>query len=69
MRKMVIYCDRCKKEFEQWDHKRAELIGVGNMILDEFDPHLDSPKDLCESCYAELEKWWANPNLKVRNEE
>ena len=64
MRKVVMYCDRCKKEFEKWNHKRNELIGVGEIIYDSVvfgsggDPYLDSQKDLCEECYVELEKWW-----------
>ena len=58
MRKLIIYCDRCKKEFEKWNHKHHETIGVGEIIYDDGDPYLDCQKDLCESCYTELEKWW-----------
>ena len=58
MRKLIMYCDRCKKEFEKWNNKRHEIIGVGEIIYDEGDPYLDCQKDLCESCYTELEKWW-----------
>jgi hypothetical protein len=63
MRKVVMYCDRCKKEFEKWNHKRNELIGVGEIVYDSVfnsgsEPYLDSQKDLCEECYIELEKWW-----------
>lgn len=58
MRKVVMYCDRCKKEFNKWNHKRNELIGVAEIVYDSGDPYLDSQMDLCESCYAELEKWW-----------
>ena len=58
MRKVIMYCDRCKKEFEKWNHKRNELIGVGEIVYDSGDPYLDSQKDLCESCYVELENWW-----------
>jgi len=53
-----MYCDRCKKKFERWNHKRKELIGVGEIIYDSGDLYLDNQKDLCESCYTELEKWW-----------
>lgn len=58
MCKLVMYCDRCKKEFEKWNHKRHELIGVGEIVYDSYDPYLDNQKDLCEECYVELEKWW-----------
>ncbi len=58
MRKVVMYCDRCKKEFNKWNHKRNELIGVAEIVYDSGDPYLDSQMDLCESCYDELEKWW-----------
>lgn len=58
MRKVVIYCDRCKKEFEKWNHKRIAVIGVGEIVYDSGDPYIDSQTDLCESCYDELEKWW-----------
>lgn len=60
MRKVIMYCDRCKKEFEKWDHKRNELIGVGEIVYDDGNLYLDSKKDLCESCYTELENWWNN---------
>lgn len=58
MRKVIMYCDRCKKEFEKWNHKRDELIGVGEIVYDSGVPYLDNQKDLCESCYTELEDWW-----------
>lgn len=59
MRKVVMYCDRCKKEFEKWNFKRHELIGVAEIVYDSGDcPYLDIQKDLCESCYTELENWW-----------
>ena len=64
MRKVVLYCDRCKKEFESWNHTRKELIGVGDIITDEGDPYLDTQKDLCESCYVELENWWNKPQAE-----
>ena len=58
MRKIVMYCDRCKKKFESWNHKRTEVYGVAEFVYDDNDPQLDEPKDLCESCYTELENWW-----------
>lgn len=61
MRKLIMYCDRCKKEFEKWNHKRDELIGVGEIVHDSGDLYLDCQKDLCESCYTELESWWNAP--------
>lgn len=59
MRKLIMYCDRCHKEFEKWNHKRDEKIGIAELIYDDgYDPYLDNQLDLCESCYKELEKWW-----------
>ncbi len=68
MRKLVLYCDRCKKEFEKWNHIRKELIGVGDIVDDQGDPYLDTQKDLCESCYVELENWWNNPKTESEGE-
>lgn len=58
MRKVVMYCDRCGKEFEKWNDKRKELIGVAEFVYDHGKQYLDCQKDLCKSCYDELEKWW-----------
>ena len=58
MRKIVMYCDRCKKEFEKWNNKKAELYGVAEFVYVDGEPHLDGHLDLCESCYTELENWW-----------
>ena len=65
-----MYCDRCKKEFEKWNHKRKELIGIGEIIREDEDQYLDSQKDLCESCYVELENWWnfnSKTEVKINN--
>ena len=59
MRKVIMYCDRCKKEFKKWNHKQHEIIGVADIMYDESEPYLDEQKDLCESCYTELVKWWS----------
>ena len=64
MRKVIMYCDRCKKEFEKWNHKE-EIIGVGEVVYDDGDPYLDCQKDLCKSCYTELVNWW---NYKPKSE-
>lgn len=58
MRVVKMYCDRCGKEFKKWNHKHEEIIGISELIYDDGVPYLDDPKDLCESCYTELEKWW-----------
>jgi len=59
MRVIKMYCDRCGKEFEKWNYKpKEEVIGVAELMYDDGDPYLDEQKDLCESCYTELEKWW-----------
>lgn len=74
MRKVVMYCDRCKKEFKKWNHKKTELYGVAEFVLVDGDRHLDEPQDLCESCYTELENWWnfitpQTESCKTENEE
>ena len=56
MRKIVMYCDRCKKEFKKY--KKIEVYGVAEFVHDGSEPYLDEPKDLCESCYIEFENWW-----------
>ena len=61
MRKVVMYCDRCGKEFEKWNHKIPELYGIGEFVFDDPNPYMDSAKDLCLSCYIELDKWWRTP--------
>lgn len=58
MRKMITYCDRCGKEFDKWNYKGEELIGVAEFVYDHGKQYLDCQKDLCKSCYDELEKWW-----------
>ena len=71
MRKIVMYCDRCGKEFEKWNHKREEMIGVADFMYDDGDPYLDTPKDLCESCYISLENWWLSgerAKMQIREE-
>lgn len=40
------------------DLKDINAIRQKLMIWDYSDPYLDAPKDLCESCYTELENWW-----------
>ena len=65
MKVTKMYCDRCGKEFEKWNHKHVKLMGIAELVYDDGDPYLDSPKDLCESCYTELEKWW----FSVKNKE
>ena len=53
-----MYCDRCGKEFAKWNHKHLEEIGIAELVYDDGHPYPDTQKDLCESCYTELEKWW-----------
>lgn len=65
MRKVVMYCDRCKKEFEKWNHKKIEVYGIAEFVRSNGDPYLGIPKDLCKSCYIELESWW---NFKPQTE-
>ena len=60
MRKIIMCCDRCGKEFKKWNHKHDEVIGIAEIVHEDGDPYLDTPKDLCESCYTELEKWWTS---------
>jgi hypothetical protein len=55
---MIMYCDRCGKEFDKWNYKGEELIGVAEFVYDHGKQYLDCQKDLCKSCYDELEKWW-----------
>ena len=68
MRKVVMYCDRCKREFEKWNYNGSEIYGVAEFVHDDGDPYLDEHKDLCKSCYTELENWWNAP-YKAESEE
>ena len=59
MRVIKMYCDRCGKEFKKWNnYKHKEIMGIAEFVYDDSDPYLDTQKDLCESCYTELETWW-----------
>lgn len=69
MRKVVMYCDRCQKKFEKWNHKKPELYGVAEIVHDSGVPYLDEQKDLCESCYTELVKWWNFPYTQAEKEQ
>lgn len=53
-----MYCDRCGKEFEKWNHNHKEIIGIADFVYDTGDRHLSNEKDLCELCYMDLERWW-----------
>lgn len=61
MRKFVIYCDRCKKEFEKWNHRKNEMLGIAEFEHEDGNQYLGEVKDLCESCYTSLENWWNVP--------
>ena len=65
MRVIKMYCDRCGNEFKKWNYKHEELIGIAEFVYDDDDPYLGTQKDLCKSCYTELEKWW---NLSTKSE-
>lgn len=71
MRKVLMYCDRCNKEFKKWDCKHKQLIGIADLFYgnDDDDPYIETihQKDLCESCYTELENWWTTGLLPKSN--
>lgn len=58
MRKVILICDRCGKQYDKWDHKRPELYGIAEICHDNYEPHLDIQKDLCEECYQSLIRWY-----------
>ena len=58
MRVTKMYCDRCGKEFKNWEHIQEEKMGI--IDVDDGFIYSYNHKDLCESCYAELEKWWGS---------
>lgn len=58
MKKIILICDRCGKQYNKWNDKGKELYGFADVIYDDFEPQLDIKKDLCERCYLDLEKWW-----------
>ncbi len=64
MIEVKMYCDRCGKEFEKWNHKHKEIIGIAEFLTDTGDRYLGNEKDLCESCYTQLEEWWNNGILE-----
>lgn len=65
MIKIKMYCDRCGKEFEKWNHRHQEIIGIAEFVHDtDTSRHLGTQKDLCELCYLDLEEWWNNGILE-----
>ena len=61
MRKVILICDRCGKQYGKWEDKGSELYGFAEVVYDDFEPQLDIKKDLCKECYLSLEKWWKFP--------
>lgn len=59
MRRIIMICDRCGKQYKPWDdNKGKELYGIAEITYDYDEPELDAKMDLCEECYLSLEKWW-----------
>ena len=67
MRVIKMYCDRCGKKFEEWSYKGKKSIGIAEFVDDDgsylatqasYINYSAIPKELCESCYTELEEWW-----------
>lgn len=57
MKKIIMICDRCGKEYQSWGRDGSELYGIAEIVYDNHEPYLDSKMDLCEKCYLSLEKW------------
>ena len=64
MRKLILICDRCGKQYNPWETKGRELYGIAEIDYSDNEPMLDTKMDLCEPCYLSLEKWWKDPELK-----
>ena len=65
MRKIILICDRCGKQYIPWNiGKGKELYGIAEIDYSDFEPMLDMKMDLCESCYLSLEKWWKDPDCQ-----
>lgn len=61
MRKIIMICDRCGKQYKPWNcNKNQELYGIAEIIYDNYEPELDAKMNLCEDCYHSFEKWWNN---------
>lgn len=63
MRKIILICDRCGKQYNSWDIKGKELYGIAEIDYFDYEPMLDMKMDLCESCYHSFEKWWKDPEI------
>ena len=63
MRRIIMICDRCGKQYESWNTKGKELYGIAEIDYSDYEPMLDMKMDLCESCYHSFEKWWKNPEI------
>ena len=64
MRKIILICDRCGKQYDHWEDKGKELYGIAEIDYSNREPTLDGKKDLCEECYLSLEKWWNNNGVE-----
>lgn len=51
MRKVVIYCDRCRKAFTP----QPKEIDNRNLKLMDFE---EDQYDICPECYKDLERWF-----------
>ena len=63
MKKLILICDRCGKQYESWETKGKELYGIAEIEYTDYEPMLGMKMDLCESCYLSLEKWWKDPEI------
>lgn len=63
MKKIVLICDRCGKQYNSWGTKWKELYGIAKIDYSDFEPMFDMKMDLCEPCYLSFKKWLNDPEI------
>lgn len=68
----VCKCDRCGRIFEpvfqdKYFYSRVMQIGLETFDLVEPEGEIEDTYDLCDECYADLQRWIKRGALKNKN--